>query len=384
MGIKTLYKRCLYLILPLLCFNLMLLNGVEAQTGKVKRTEKSALLSYKDKGVIKPVKTLAEWEKKRSQILDSMQSVMGKLPSWSNLPDLNIKFLDSLKTERYTRFNITFTAAGNEIVPAYLYVPVKEDGKEKFPAMVVLHGTGDKGKKIVDGDSYSPNHGQAKELAQRGYVVIAPDYPSFGDLKDYNFDNDRYESGTMKAIFNHMRCVDLLQSRKDVDPERIGALGHSLGGHNSMFLAAFDKRIKVVVSSCGWTLFDFYNAGDEVTKKFGGRLGAWAQSRYMPLFRDKYNLDPSKVPFDFDEVIAVIAPRPFFSNSPLKDANFDVNGVKEGIANVKKVYQFLKANDNLQVRYPDAQHDFPADVRLEAYRFIDKVFKHTPSVDELK
>jgi len=161
-------------------------------------------------------------------------------------------------------------------------------------------------------------------------------------------------------------------------------LGHFLGGNNSMFLAAFDPRIKVVVPSCGWTLFDYYNAGDEVTKKFGGRLGPWAQKRYMPLFRDKYNLDPSKVPFDFDEVIAVIAPRPFFSCSPLYDANFDVKGVKAGIAEVSKVYRFLKSEDNLQVRYPDAQHDFPADVRLEAYRFIDKVFKHKPSVDELK
>lgn len=380
-------RRCpnnllLYLILPLLCINLMFHKGVEAQTGE--KAEKSALLSYNKKGVVKPVKSTADWNKKRSQILDGMQLVMGKLPSWSNLPNLNIKIIDSLRTERYTRYNLTFTAAENETVPAYLYVPVKRSGNEKFPAMVVLHGTGNKGKKIVDGDSYSPNHGQAKELAQRGYVVIAPDYPSFGDLKDYDFDNDRYESGTMKAIFNHMRCVDLLQSRKDVDSNRIGALGHSLGGHNSMFLAAFDQRIKVVVPSCGWTLFDYYNAGEDVTKKFGGRLGAWAQTRYMPLFRDKYNLDPSRIPFDFDEVIAVIAPRPFFSCSPLHDANFDVNGVKAGIAEVSKVYQFLKSGDNLQVRYPDAQHDFPPDVRLEAYRFIDKVFKHTPTIDELK
>lgn len=48
-----------------------------------------------------------------------------------------------------------------------------------------------------------------RELAERGYIVIAPDYPSMGDLTDYDFSSDRYESGTMKAIFNHMRCVDL-------------------------------------------------------------------------------------------------------------------------------------------------------------------------------
>ena len=151
-----------------------------------------------------------------------------------------------------------------------------------------------------------------------------------------------------------------------------------------MFVGAFDKRIKVVISSCGWTPFDYYNVGEEVTKKYGGRLGPWAQKRYMPLMRDKYNLDAAKIPFDFDEVIAAIAPRPYFSNSPLNDANFDVTGVKEGIASAAKVYRFLKAEENLQVRYPDATHDFPPQVRLEAYRFIDQIFKHTSTFDEIE
>jgi hypothetical protein len=384
MKVKTQHKISFFLFLPFLCLNLLLFNTAGAQTGKVIRTEKSALLSYKNKGVIKPVKTVAEWEKKKSQILDSMQAVMGKMPSRKNLPSLDIQVIDSLKEVNYTRYTINFAVAENERLPALLYVPFKKSKTQKFPAMLVLHGTGANGKRIVDGDSYSPNHAQAKELALRGYVVIAPDYPSFGDMKDYDFDHDRYESGTMKGIFDHMRCIDLLQSRKDVKPDCIGVLGHSLGGHNSIFVGAFDKRIKVIVSSCGWTLFDYYNAGEEVTKKFGGTLGPWAQTRYMPLVRDKYHLDPAGMPFDFDEIIASLAPRAFFSNSPLKDANFDVQGVKKGIPEIAKVYHFLKADDNLQVRYPDAQHDFPPDVRLEAYRFIDQVFKHTPSVDELK
>jgi hypothetical protein len=221
-------------------------------------------------------------------------------------------------------------------------------------------------------------------LAQRGYIVIAPDYPSFGDLKDYNFDKDRYKSGTMKGIFDHMRCVDLLQGREDVDPERIGVLGHSLGGHNSMFVGAFDKRIKVIVSSCGWTLMDYYSIGEELSRKYGGRLGPWAQKRYMPLLRDKYKLDGKKIPFDFDDVISAIAPRAFFSVSPLRDSNFDVEGVKKGIANVTEVYRTLGAEDKLQVSYPNAEHDFPVESRIEAYRFIDKILGHTPNLIEIK
>lgn len=118
--------------------------------------------------------------------------------------------------------------------------------------------------------------------------------------------------------------------------------------------------------------------------KYGGRLGPWAQKRYMPLFLDKYNQDGGKTPFDFDEIIATFAPRPFFSNSPLYDANFDVNGVKKGIENASKVYHLFKAEGNLQVHYPGSGHDFPTEVRLKAYRFIDKILRHTPSVDEIK
>ncbi len=343
---------------------------------KQKDSKRTGLLFYKNSsGETKPVKTLVDWEKKRAQILEGMQAAMGKLPTRSNLPALDIKIIDSQEEATYTRHNIRFTVAENEYVTAYLYVPHQKDKPKKLAAMMVLHGTGDLGKQLVDGKSPLPNRAQAKELAERGYVVIAPDYPSFGDQADYDFEHDRYQSGTMKGIFNHMRCVDLLQSREDVDPESIGVLGHSLGGHNSMFVAAFDIRLKVVVSSSGWTLFEKYNIGKEASKRYGGKLGPWAQDRYMPLLRDKYQLDATKFPFNFDEIIAALAPRAFFSNSPVNDSNFDLEGIKQGIASVSTVYRFLNVEDKLQVRYPDSGHDFPEEVRMEAYRFIDKILR---------
>ncbi|MEO6684876.1 MAG: alpha/beta fold hydrolase [Dyadobacter sp.] len=325
----------------------------------------------------RPVATLAEWEIKRQQILEGMQQAMGKLPDFLNLPGMDIRILNEIKEENYTRQAISFTVAKNESVPAYLYIPIKQNEKEKFPAMLALHETDRIGKKSVDGQGHNINLGYAKELAKRGYIVIAPDYPSFGDLKNYDFKTDRYQSGMMKSIFDNMRCVDLLQARAEVDPGRIGVIGHSLGGHNAIFTGAFDDRLKVIVSSCGWTLMDYYNAGEEVTKKYGGILGPWAQERYMPLLRDKYDLDIKKIPFDFDEVIASLAPRAFFTNSPLNDGNFDVKGVKKGVTEVSEVYDFLGAKDKLEVRYPNSEHDFPPGVRLEAYRFIDKVLNIT-------
>jgi pimeloyl-ACP methyl ester carboxylesterase len=306
----------------------------------------------------------------KAQVLQKMELVMGPLPQRDQTA-LNVKILDSLVEEDHTRYNIRFTVAENEILPALLYIPHK---KGKLPGMLVLHGTDPLGKLAVSGENKKPNRAYAKELAQRGYVVIAPDYPSFGDLKDYDFEKDRYASGTMKGIFDHMRCIDLLQSRKEVDPERIGVIGHSLGGHNAIFVAAFDPRIKVIVASCSWTLMDYYNIGEAASKKFGGRLGPWAQTRYMPLIKDKYQLE--KVPWDFDEVISSLAPRPFFNNSPVGDANFDVKGVEKGMVTITEAYKKLHAEKNLEVRYPDTDHNFPPEVRLEAYKFIDKALRH--------
>lgn len=325
-----------------------------------------------------PVKSSASHEKKRQQILKGMEKAMGKLPDRSNLPAFDIEITDSAMEDRFTRYTLSFSVAENERLPVYLYVPKQKGSIQRIPAMLVLHGTSVLGKGVVDGQGPLPNRAHARELAERGYVVIAPDYPSFGDLKDHNFDTDRYESATMQAIYNHMRCVDLLQSRTDVDPENIGVLGHSLGGHNAMFIAAFDTRLKVAVSSSGWTQFEYYNIGDEASKKYGGRLGPWAQTRYMPLIRTKYKLDAKLIPFNFDDIITAIAPRAFFSVSPLRDANFDVKGVRAGISLAEKVYNNLGAADLLQVRYPDAAHDFPVENRKEVYGFLDRILGHTP------
>jgi pimeloyl-ACP methyl ester carboxylesterase len=324
------------------------------------------------------IATISEWEQYRWKLLRNMEAIMGPLPDRFSLPDFDIQIKDTLKEKTYMRLTLDFQAVADERVPAYLYIPYRKSITGKLPAILALHPTGMAGKKIVDGEGHV-NRAYAKELAERGYIVIAPDYPSFGELANYDFSADRYESGTMAAIFYHIRCVDLLTAREDVDPDRIGVIGHSLGGHNAMFVGAFDERLKVIVSSCGWTQLEYYDIGLAANERYGGRLGPFAQDRYMPLFRDKYNLNGDKIPFNFHEIIALFAPRAFFSNSPLNDSNFDVKGVIKGIEIAKGAYRFLHAEDKLQVRYPEAEHDFPSEIRMEAYRFIDQILEHVPT-----
>lgn len=342
----------------------------------------SSLLTFIDSyGNSKPVTSLCDWYIKKGQVLDSMQALFGVLPTVPNsppfseykdsviYPPFDTKIIDSIDTKKYVRYNIEFTVAENETVLAYLYVPKNINKIEKCPAIVALPPT--TGRILMD--TRVP---YAKELAERGYVVIGPEYPGIGDLKDYDFDKDRYESGVMKGVFNHMRCIDYLQQLEYIDSERIGVIGHSLGGHSSIFLGVFDSRIKVIVSSVGWTQMEYYNIKNGI-EKFGSRLGSWAQSRYAPLFRSKYHLNDSEFPFNFDELIGALAPRYFFSNSPIHDSNFNVEGVRVGIARASEVYRLMNAEDHIQVRYPIAKHNFPTEIRLESYEFIDKALMNS-------
>jgi len=320
-----------------------------------------------------PVQTPADWAKRRAHILLGMQQAMGKLPDRSNLAPLDVQISETFDGPNFTRYKLTFQADEGDRVPCYLFIPKDLNGR-RVPGIVALHQTTPLGKKEPAGLGPSENKHYGLELARRGYVVLVPDYPSFGDYQ-YDFKaSKKYVSGSMKGIANHMRAVDLLVSRPEVDAARIGAIGHSLGGHNSMFVGLFDERIKVIVSSCGWTpLHDYY----------GGKLQGWTSDRYVPRIRTVYELNPDKVPFDMYEIVAGFAPRAFFSVSPLHDSNFDVEGVRKAIGEARGIYQLLGAVDQLQVRYPDSQHDFPPKERHESYTFIDQVLQHTPP-DDLK
>ena len=312
------------------------------------------------------VKTQADWAIRRAQILKGFQKATGELPDRKQLPALDIQIKAEEKREKHVRQTIEFVSENGDRTPCYLYIPKGIKPDEKRPGIVALHPTNKIGKGVVDGLSQRPNRAYAKELADRGYVVIAPDYLSFGEYAGYDFENDRYFSGTMKGIWNHMRCVDLLQSRSDVNGDKIGAIGHSLGGHNAIFLGVMDPRVKVIVSSCGWTPFHDY---------YGGKIKGWTSDRYMPSLRDVYGLDANKVPFDFYELIAALAPRAFFSNSPLHDSNFDYRGIEKAAPVARRIYDLYEASDKMRIAYPDAQHDFPTEVREESFRFLDRFLK---------
>jgi dienelactone hydrolase len=312
-----------------------------------------------------PIRTIADWEIRRAHILAHLQEVMGPLPHPRHPLPLDVRTLKTVSLGPIVRRKIDYhTDSPERRVSAYLFVPAKSSARR--PAVLCLHQTISIGKDEPAGLGANRDLQYALELAQRGYVTLAPDYPSFGEYK-YDFPpQDGYVSGTMKAIYDNIRAIDLLQSLPDVDPERIGCIGHSLGGHNSIFTATFDPRIKAVVSNCGFTRFHKY---------YGGKLKGWASPRYMPRIATVHGDNPDRVPFDFPEIIASLAPRAFLASSPLHDDNFEVSGVRDVIAAARPIYALFGVPDNLAANYPDARHSFPPAARDVAYKFLDRHLK---------
>src|SRR5262249_55241128 len=159
-----------------------------------------------------------------------MQQAMGTLPGDDAKVPLDVKVIEEVKTDHYLRRKLTFAAEKGDRVPAHLLIPLERKGK--LPAVLCLHQTTPIGKDEPAGLGKREELQYAVHLAERGYVTLAPDYPSFGEYA-YDFDKSAWKSGSLKAVWNNMRAVDYLQSLPEVDGERIGCIGHSLGGHNA-------------------------------------------------------------------------------------------------------------------------------------------------------
>jgi dienelactone hydrolase len=312
----------------------------------------------------RPIRTLADWNVRRDHTLAHFQEVAGTLPGGERRVPLDIQVVSTTKEAAFIRNKISFATEPGDRVPAWLLIPDEvRKPAGKHPAVLCLHQTIAIGKDEPAGLGQNRELAYARELAERGYVTLAPDYPNFGEYK-IDVYNLGYASATMKAVWNNLRAVDLLCDLDQVDSSRIGVVGHSLGGHNAIFTALHDARIKAVVSSCGFNAFPSYFKGD---------ITGWSHPGYMPRLQARYGLDLKKVPFDFPELIAALAPRAFFTSSPLRDANFEVEGVRTCINAAQPVYQMQHAADRLVAIYPDAEHSFPRAARQGAYRFLDRV-----------
>lgn len=335
------------------------------------RLDRDNLLQYRSgPNQVAPVKTIADWQHRRGEILAGVQAVMGPLPGPDRRVPLDVRVVGETDCGSYVRREITYAAEPGGRVPAFLLLPKSvQEGTRVAPGILALMPTNNvEGHRPVvglPGPNPRPGRNYGEELAQRGFVVLAPPYPHLADYKP-DLKGLGYASGTMKAIWDNIRALDVLAATPGVSPAGFGAIGHSLGGHNAIYTAVFDDRIKAVVSSCGFDSYlDYYSEKPSVWNPGQG----WTQERYMPRLAD-YAGRLREIPFDFHELIGALAPRAFLASAPQRDANFKWRSVERVIAAARPVYQLHGTPERLAVEYPDCEHDFPPEMREMAYAWL--------------
>lgn len=274
-----------------------------------------------------------------------------------------------LVDEQYRRMLISYQVESDERAHAYLGIPVDLEGKA--PAVVALHGTFPQGIERAAGLVDNPDKAYLDHLCRRGYVVIAPEHfvsgrriPPEGSYDTTRFYEKHPEwTAVGKFTFEHSIAVDVLVGLDEVDPERIGAVGHSLGGHGTMFLAAYDTRIRAAAGNCSASFFR-HNAGVE----------HWARDHwYVYLGHIRPALLRGELPpIDFHEIISLVAPR----------AYLDVSGLNDGapltqrqrtlmLLKVADVYELLGVPENFAFFIHGRGHAVPHESRELIYGFLD-------------
>ena len=284
------------------------------------------------------------------------------------LPDMKVH--ESVVIDRlYTRKLISYAVEEEERAHAYLGIPLERDSR--VPGIVALHGTYEKGKQRAAGLVDNPDKAYLDHLCRRGYVVIAPEHfvsghriPPEGSYETGRF-YEKHPQWTAvgKFTYEHSIAVDVLQSLPEVDPARIGALGHSLGGHGTFFLAAYDERIKASACNCGAAFF-----------RHNARVESWSRNHWYIYFG---HIRPGIMngwlpPIDFHEIIALIAPRAFLDVSALNDGD-PLTQRQRVLMNLKimDVYELNKASQKFAFFVHGRGHSVAHESRQLIYSWMD-------------
>lgn len=318
------------------------------------------------------IQELAQWERRREGIRARLFETIGTPPVARNTRSIQIA--DEEELDDYVRTRISYVVGEGDTITAFLLRP--RDLVDPAPAVLALHQTVDSGKGEVVGLNGSPDFAYGHELARRGYLVLAPDhlaageriYPGTGSFESGPF-YEQYPDWSMvgKNVEDSRSSIDVLCALDYVDKGRIGVIGHSLGGHNAIFAAALDERIRVVVSNCGLSAF---SEEEEVLE--------WSLEDgyvFIPKLR-KYLLENVAPPFDLHEVAALIAPRPWLNVSSYFDRAY---GNQEFLAAVGtqlyQVYNLHGASQAFGHYMHGGGHSFPRSARDLAYGWLDRWLK---------
>jgi len=268
--------------------------------------------------LLEGVSSAAEWPERRASIRTRFLDLL-RDEARPPRPSLEVAVEDRAVVDGiYERWSITYPVGEDERAHAYLGLPL--EAPLPVPGVVVLHGTTADGPVQTAGLGGHPERAFLDQLCRRGFAVLAPEHfvsgrriPPEGPYHTKQF-YEKHPDWTAvgKSVFEHSIALDVLAARPEVDESRLGCLGHSLGGHGSYFLAAYDERIRVAVGNCAGPTFR-HNPDVENWAR-----GAWYVyfAHLRPLI-----LERRPLPLDFHEILSLIAPRAVLDLSGLNDGD---------------------------------------------------------------
>lgn len=315
---------------------------------------------------VNTIHSLAEWQQRQQWLKKRLQEVIGPFPEKTPLNATIVKIYDK---DFYRMENIIYESRPGYYVTSALFIP---NGTKKAPAIVYCSGHSDNG--------YRPK-GYLNEIlnfVKKGFIVFAFDPMGQGErLQYYNPQTNKsrfkwpsYEhsypgaqlfiTGNTLAndfIWDGIRAVDYLLTRKEVDPNRIGITGRSGGGTQSAYIAAFDDRIKAAAPE---------NYITSLKRLFQAMGPQDAEQNFF------YGIDKG---LDMADLLEVRAPKPMMVVTTSQDM-FPIQGAIETCSEVARIYKAYGKPENFTMVTDDAPHASTLKNREASYVFFQKALNN--------
>ena len=308
----------------------------------------------------------SDWIERQQNVRRKLKEIVGPFPEKT---PLNARITGVIKKKGYKVEKIIYESMPGFYVSACLFIP---DGiKLKAPAVLNLIGH--------EQESFRAELDQLiiLNLVKKGIIVFTIDPLGQGEHVQYfdpqiklssigysviehcYFGNQCFLTGGSSAryfIWDGIRAIDYLLSRKEIDPARIGVTGFSGGGTVTSYLGAFDERVSVAIPS-SWS-----TASRRQLETKG------AQDAEAEFYHGLAN------GITFEDLIEVRAPKPTLMTFTSQDEYLTLQGAREAFSEIKKVYEAFGKADNVELVEDDFKHWLTPNIRLAIYKFFMKHF----------
>ena len=323
---------------------------------------------------------VADWEHKRASLKRKLHWALGDEPPGVTNPGPRQipkdgpgenSFGTFLKrptgTKKMGRVPIApYNGFGDQLF-GYLYYPINERGaprSDKMPVVIYLHEF-DYSKGF---NSYHQVDSLFQKIVAEGYAVFAYDMLGFGNrIEEGSRFYERYPhwSKLGKMVVDVRGAVDALRNMEGIDPNRVYVGGYSLGATVGLYATALDDRIAGLISVAGFTPMR------SITEESGIEgIRAYSHLHGLMPRLGFFVGNESRIPFDYHEVLACIAPRPLLIIAPKTDKDAVGSDMQRCLDEVSKIYRLHNAADRLQRSLPDDYSRFSTEMRQTVYQWL--------------